>query len=107
MSERNPEDDYFTQIDREKKAKMKAKLDEQAQAKALEERKALHWNKCGKCGADMNTKGFKGVEIEVCPECGAVLLDNGELEQLAGEDSSGVLRTMFGSLFGQAGDDED
>jgi Zn-finger nucleic acid-binding protein len=40
---------------------------------------------------------FKGVEIEKCPDCGAVLLDPGELEQLAGKDESGFFADLFGS----------
>jgi Zn-finger nucleic acid-binding protein len=40
---------------------------------------------------------FKGVEIEKCPACSAVLLDPGELEQLAGKDESGFFADLFGS----------
>ena len=82
MADRRQEEDYFARIEREKKEKLKAELDSKNQATALEERKKLHWNKCGKCGADMDTTHFRGVGIEVCPECGSVLLDPGELEQV-------------------------
>lgn len=44
----------------------------------------------------MDTTIFKGVEIERCPSCGAVLLDPGELEELAGEDQSGFFAGPFG-----------
>ncbi len=46
----------------------------------------------------MAPKLFKGVEIDVCGDCGAVLLDPGELEQLAGEESHGLqnLAAFFG-----------
>ena len=44
----------------------------------------------------METKLFKGVEIEICPNCGAVLLDPGELEQLAGKDESSFFAGLFG-----------
>ncbi len=43
----------------------------------------------------MKTELFKGVEIERC-ECGAVLLDPGELELLAGKDESGFFSALFG-----------
>jgi hypothetical protein len=99
VSERQPEDDYFARIDAEKKAKLKAQHDAEQGEAAKEQRRVLHHHKCGKCGADMDTIGFRGVEIEVCGECGAVLLDKGELEELAGSDSSGVIRSVFGSLF--------
>jgi hypothetical protein len=80
------EEDYFARIDREKKAALKAKLDAEAGEKALADRKALHYLKCGKCGGDMAPKLFKGVEIDLCGDCGSVLLDPGELEELAGEE---------------------
>jgi Zn-finger nucleic acid-binding protein len=47
----------------------------------------------------MDTKRFKGIEIEICGNCGAVLLDPGELEALAGEDKHSVVE-MIGGLFG-------
>ncbi len=95
MSEENK---YFERLEAEKKARMAKELRERKATEALQERKELHWHKCGKCGADMGTVVFRGVEIEVCPECGAVLLDQGELEELAGKDQSGIftnLRAMF------------
>jgi hypothetical protein len=95
MSEENR---YFEKLEAEKRARLAQELREKREAEALAARKDLHWFKCGKCGADMNTVVFRGVEIEVCPDCGAVLLDQGELEQLAGKDQSGVfqhLRAMF------------
>ncbi len=99
MSERNLEDEYFTRIEQEQKAKLKAKLDESERSRALTERMALHHHKCGKCGADMDTRAFRGIEIELCPECGAVLLDPGELEALAGTDRTDVFSSFF-SIFG-------
>ncbi|MEZ4236605.1 MAG: zf-TFIIB domain-containing protein [Myxococcota bacterium] len=53
-----------------------------------EARKALHYFKCGKCGADMRTETFRGLPVEVCTECHAVLLDPGELQTLAGQDET-------------------
>jgi predicted RNA-binding Zn-ribbon protein involved in translation (DUF1610 family) len=95
MSEENK---YFEKLEAEKRARMAKERKAQREAEALAARKAAHWNRCGKCGAEMDTRVFRGVEIEVCPECGAVLLDRGELEALAGQDKSGVfqhLRELF------------
>ncbi|MBN1337067.1 MAG: zf-TFIIB domain-containing protein [Deltaproteobacteria bacterium] len=94
------EDEYFAKIEAEKKARLAADLKAQKDRTALEERKALHWLRCGKCGAVMTTRIFRGVEIEVCPECGAVLLDRGELEALSGRDRSGFFEALSG-LFGR------
>ena len=99
MSERNTEDEYFARIDAEKKAKIKAEIDAESHAKLLAERKALHWHRCGKCGANMTTHEFRGLDIEECPECGAVLLDKDELEKLAGHDQTGIIRSLS-ELFG-------
>lgn len=87
------EEDYFARIDREKKAALKAQMDKEAAEQAAEDRKKLHYLKCGKCGGDMAPRLFKGVEIDVCGDCGSVLLDPGELEELAGEEGT-VLETL-------------
>ncbi|MBW1877647.1 MAG: zf-TFIIB domain-containing protein [Deltaproteobacteria bacterium] len=99
MPERRQEEEYFTKVEREKKSRLKAKHEKEADALGRKKEKELHWNKCGKCGESMDAKVFRGVEIDICPRCGAVLLDAGELEKLAGYDQSGLLtgiRAMFG-----------
>lgn len=99
MSNKNDqEEDYFARLEREKTERLKGKLDAEAEAKAAAELKALHAGHCGRCGGDLQPKLFKGVEIDICATCNAVLLDPGELEQLAGKDGSGMLSTI-GELF--------
>ncbi len=94
---RPEEEDYFSKRDAEKKAELKAQLDAAAQAAARAEAALAHHMKCGKCGGDLTTRLFKGVEIDICPDCGSVLLDPGELEQLAGEETdASVLKTLAG-----------
>ena len=90
----SPEEEYFHREDQERLRKLKEAADaEKAEAdkKALRE---LHLNHCGKCG----TRLFRGVEIEVCPSCNAVLLDPGELETLVGADQ-GDRATWFTDFF--------
>lgn len=96
MSEKSsdPEAEYFARLDREKKA---ALAEQVAAEKALAEKeanKSLHHNRCGKCGGELEARDFRGVEIDVCTACGSVLLDPGELEQLAGNDESGALASL-------------
>ena len=91
------EEEYFHRQDQEKLDKLRSKVGEETAASAAEAARALHHHKCGKCGVDMDTMLFKGVEIEKCPDCGAVLLDRGELEQLAGKDESGFFADLFGA----------
>ena len=93
------EEEYFRKLDQEAKAKLKAKLDQQHAEAERAARRELHFLKCGKCGNDMSTKVFRGIEIEVCSECGSVLLDPGELEELAGRDTTDVFTSFFG-MFG-------
>ena len=85
------EEEYFARLETEKKAKLAAQLGVESATEERDQLRTLHHHKCGKCGQDMETKPHRGVEIEVCPDCGAVLLDRGELETLAGEDHSGLL----------------
>jgi len=95
----SPEDEYFAKIEAEKKARLATLLEHDDAEKRAADLKALHHLHCGKCGEEMFTTSFKGVDIEVCPACGAVLLDPGELQQLAGEDRGSAIATL-GTLFG-------
>lgn len=99
MSERRQEDEYFARQDAEKLAKLRGAEHAKAEADALVARRELHWHKCGKCGGQMTTHAFRGVEVEVCDECGATLLDRGELETLAGTDDTGFVKGLL-SIFG-------
>ena len=100
MSEKNaPEEEYFARVEAQKTQKLAKELAKGEAASAATALKELHWLHCGKCGTRMETTNFKGVEIEVCPSCGAVLLDPGELQQLAGEDRASVVN-MVAELFG-------
>lgn len=93
------EDEYFARVEASKKARLTAMLaDDDARSEA-DRLKELHHLRCGKCGQLMTTTHYKGVEIEVCPACGAVLLDPGELQQLAGEERHGIL-TAVAHVFG-------
>ncbi|MFT5582950.1 MAG: hypothetical protein ACI9VR_000527 [Cognaticolwellia sp.] len=97
------EEEYFARLDTEKKAALRKRLNAEHAAQAAQERKERHFNHCGKCGGPMAPKLFKGVEIDVCADCGSVLLDPGELEQLAGEESHGLENLVV--FFGLSKDD--
>lgn len=88
------EDDYFHREDQERIRKLKEKMEAEKAAAEKAALKDLHFGHCGKCGTKMNAKVFKGVEIDVCPGCGAVLLDPGELETLVGQDKGGIADTI-------------
>lgn len=91
-----PEDEYFAREDAEKLHRLHQEKLKELSAKEMDERKQLHWMKCSKCGYDLQTIKWRAVEIEKCFNCGAVVLDDGELEKLAGqEEQSGFLRELF------------
>ena len=91
--------DYFQKEEQEKMLRLAAERKDKADKEAAEELRLAHWMRCGKCGTEIETMPFRGVEIERCPGCGGVYLDQGELEILAGEDKSG----MFAGLAGLVG----
>lgn len=103
MSDPKPEDDYFRKLDAEAKAKMRAQLDAEDAKRAADALAARHHHRCGKCGNEMATQAFRGIEIEECPVCHAVLLDPGELGVLAGKDQTGVLSAFFSTFGGRKG----
>jgi hypothetical protein len=94
----SPEAEYFARLDAEKKKKIGEQLAAEKAEADRAERKRLHTGHCGRCGGTLAVKPFRGIEIDVCGDCGAVLLDPGELEQVAGADETGVLKA-FTSLF--------
>lgn len=97
------EDEYFKREDAEKLhriAQEKLKGTGEDEAKRL---KDLHFMKCAKCGFDLHTITWRDVEIERCFHCGATVLDEGELEKLAGKEEQGsFMRSFFETLrFGE------
>ncbi|MGI5862634.1 MAG: zf-TFIIB domain-containing protein [Myxococcales bacterium] len=97
------EEEYFAREEALKRQKLAA---EQARKLAEEQKKQLkelHWMHCPKCGMDLQTITYRGVEIDRCFGCNGVWLDEGELEKLAtGEDEEkkgAVVRSIL-NLFG-------
>ncbi len=96
---RDAEAAYFAKLDQENKQKLAAQVQAEREQAEREARKKLHAGHCGKCGGTLVPEVFRGVEIDVCAGCHSVLLDPGELQELAGPDESGVIATLAG-LFG-------
>lgn len=82
------EEEYFARLEVEKKKKWATNVKDKMQEEELKELKETHWMHCPKCGLDLQTLLFKGVEIERCYHCGVSVLDQGELEKLTGSESS-------------------
>ena len=91
------EDEYFLKLDAERIKEMRAKLD---QERAQAERKS-HWMKCPKCGASLNETEYHHVKVDVCPDCGGMWFDAGEIEmvdQVKEHRVSGFLSDLFKGL---------
>ncbi len=82
--ETTAEDEYFAREEALKQYKLAKEL---AAKRAQDEASALktqHWMKCPKCGNDLATLSFRGVEVDRCYHCHGTWLDAGELEKLTG-----------------------
>ena len=87
------EDEYFAKLDLEKKRQWEK---ERAAKMAVEERETLknqHYMKCPKCGMDLHSFDFHGVNVDTCGSCHGVWLDAGEMESIMKREHS-----FFGRL---------
>lgn len=86
---------------REEYERLKA-IEEKKHDKMAEEEKAglkdLHYMKCPKCGMDLVTIDYKGVQIDRCSGCEGVWLDQGELEACAALEQ-GSMGKLFNKVF--------
>jgi len=84
------EDEYFAKQSADLiKRKRSAQENEQRNA----ERKS-HYMKCPKCGADLGTEDYHGVQVDRCPECNGMWLDSGEVEDLLAREDAGVINVF-------------
>ena len=93
------EDEYFAKEEANRLHALAVEKQKQTAAEEAERLKKAHWMHCPKCGFNLDTISFHGVQIDRCFHCGGTWLDHGELEQLVGKkDSGGVLKSIV-SLF--------
>ena len=84
------EDEYFLKHDADLVKELRAKRD----AERVTAERRSHLMKCPKCGADLKEVGREHVAVDVCPDCGGMWLDAGELDMLRK-----VKEHRFGQLF--------
>jgi predicted RNA-binding Zn-ribbon protein involved in translation (DUF1610 family) len=97
----NPSDKEQEYFLRKELERIKALREEHKQKQAEEERvrmKELHFMHCTKCGQRMATTSFGGVDIEVCPDCGGIYLDAGELDKIVDDKKRGPFAMALGSF---------
>ena len=93
------EEELMAREEAEKLHRLAQKKIEALNQQQMEERKKLHFMHCAKCGFDLQTITWRDVEIEKCYHCGAVVLDDGELEKLAGQEEEGGFMRDFLNIF--------
>lgn len=91
------EEEYFAKQEAEKLKRLA--VDKQQRLAQEEKRrlKEMHWMHCPKCGMELHEINYRGVSIDKCFGCQGVYLDDGELEKLAGQESTFIHSVM--SLF--------
>lgn len=98
------EDEYFAKRD----AELLRQKREREQARQEEEARRAHYMKCPKDGFDLATRQQQGVSVEVCPECGGMWLDAGELEQLVSlAEQPGMMRRVIRDVMATLGRHEE
>jgi Zn-finger nucleic acid-binding protein len=85
------EDEYFAQQNAELLRKQREKME----SAALEAERKSHYMKCPKDGYDLGSSEHHGVQIEICPHCGGMWLDAGELEIVAHEDRPALMTRVL------------
>ena len=88
------EEEYFAKREAEI---LKARREAHARREADAERNSHHM-KCPKCGADLHSESYHGVQVDRCKECLGIWLDAGEAEALIKHDSTGRLGKIFSDL---------
>jgi hypothetical protein len=93
------EDEYFAREDAEKLYRLHQERRKNEDAKKREEEKQLHWMKCPKCGYGLEHIQLRNHTVDKCFSCGAVVLDAGELEGIAGKEHGDGFLHSFMNLF--------
>jgi hypothetical protein len=90
------EEEYFAKAEAERIERKRA---EQARLASDTERKS-HYMRCPKCGGHLVTQEYHRVQIDRCPDCQGVWLDQGELDLLANHEDKGLLGKALGEFMG-------
>ncbi|HEU4630833.1 MAG TPA: zf-TFIIB domain-containing protein [Gemmatimonadaceae bacterium] len=82
------EDEYFVKMDAELLKQRRAALD----AERARQERASHYMRCPKCGASLTERELHHVKVDICPECGGMWLDAGEVDLVRDTRRSGLSR---------------
>ena len=92
------EAEFFAREEYERQKAIEEEKHEKMAEGEKDKLKELHYMKCPKCGMDLVTIDYKGLQIDRCSGCEGVWLDCGELEALA-ELEHGAMGKLFTKVF--------
>ncbi|MGH7568638.1 MAG: zf-TFIIB domain-containing protein [Gemmatimonadales bacterium] len=81
------EDEYFAK----REAELLRQQREAAQRAQAEAERKSHFMKCPKCGYNLITGDWHGVQIDQCTNCHGIWFDAGEAESLLKQSEPGVM----------------
>jgi uncharacterized protein len=85
------EEEYFARRD----AELVRQQREQAQRAASEAARKAHFMKCPKCGYDLITGEWHGVQIDQCTNCHGLWFDAGEAERVLAHPEPNIIARVF------------
>ncbi len=88
------EEEYFARRGAELMRQQRAT----AQEVAADAERRSHHMKCPKCGYDLITGEWHGIEIDQCTHCHGIWFDAGEAESLLTHDDRGIFSRVFGAV---------
>jgi uncharacterized protein len=94
------EQEYFLKKELDRLKELREEHRRKLEQEEREKRKELHWMRCAKCGETMTTTTLGVVDVEVCPDCGGVYLDAGELDKILEERNRKGFASALGKLRG-------
>jgi uncharacterized protein len=94
------EQEYFLRQEAERLKKLREEHQKKLAADEAQRLKELHFMHCPKCGMKMDTTTMQKVEVDICPSCGGIYLDAGELDKVLEENTRGPFAAAAHSLRG-------
>ena len=88
------EEEYFARRD----AELLRQQREAARKTQTEAERRSHRMKCPKCGYDLITGEWHGIEVDQCTHCHGLWFDAGEAEGLLRHTEQGIFRRVFGAV---------
>jgi hypothetical protein len=84
------EDEYFVK----QSAELVKVRRQEAERQARDASRRAPFMKCPKCGGDLVTEDYHGIQVDRCPECTGMWLDAGEAEDLLRREDAGMIDIM-------------